>query len=346
MGHVGLYRLVCLSAWFILKAAAESMVITPSKLVVKYGDAASATCSTTEQKHGGMGWEASEGGVDIVEGVQQVTWAVPNITHWDLKPICYMISENVEQLVKELNIVIYKLPDSIDVKKCSEPLNEGETCTLQCDIKSVAPVKNLQVMWYKQQVVLENVTFNENTMSPVEKHLNRSIQASRNDDGAEYWCEAKLELGPEGPQPPPTKKSEPRRITVHYKPRFANDTETIEAGNTTLNCTVKANPPPVYTWEAPHLDETFYGPTLSVTYPGNYKCTASNQRGNATKLFIVKPYPNTVFLVCLLIGIFVALVLIAAVIFTHWKRKQGRAANNSIPSPADQKEEDVELVKK
>lgn len=72
--------------------------------MVRYESRASVNCSTTVT-HTGMGWEASQGAVDMKHNVQHITWTVENVTHWDLKPICYI---NVhKQIEEELNITIY-----------------------------------------------------------------------------------------------------------------------------------------------------------------------------------------------------------------------------------------------
>lgn len=88
---------------------------------------------------------------------------------------------------------------------------------LQCYIQNVAPVLYLKVMWYSQQFLMTNHSFDETAIKPVNKTVNLLIQPSRNDDGAEYWCEAKLELRQEGLQPHLRKKSERLSIAVHCK---------------------------------------------------------------------------------------------------------------------------------
>lgn len=44
-----------------------------------------------------------------------------------------------------------------------------------------------------------------------------SVTLKREDSGAMFWCEAHLDLGPEGPQPSPTNMSGPLNLTVHCK---------------------------------------------------------------------------------------------------------------------------------
>ncbi|KAG7316877.1 hypothetical protein KOW79_019175 [Hemibagrus wyckioides] len=348
MVTLGFFRIVCLSACFILTAADEDLVITPSRLVVEYGAKASANC-TTPHNHQGMGWEATEGSIDMVQNVHFLTWTVQSLTVWDIKPECF-INLARKQSVKKLQITVYKLPDTLSINSLP-PVIEDERRYLQCDVQNVAPVQYLKVTWYKQQSPVKSFSFNESTITPVNVSSELMIKPSREDDRAKYWCEAKLELGPDGPQPPPTMTSDPIHIKVYYKPMFSNDTEIIEAGdgNIMLNCTDTANPPSVYTWEGLHLEgkKEVKLSSLSVSYPGNYTCTASNAYGKAKKLFIIKSknHNYTTLIAVLVPGLLLAVLLIAGYWFKFRKTATGGSANHSTaPSPSAQKEEGQELV--
>ncbi|XP_060799153.1 cell adhesion molecule 4-like [Neoarius graeffei] len=352
MMNLSFTTLLSLSVCFLLKADGGPLVLEPSRLVVEYGAKASANCST-DVSHDGMGWEASQGPVDMKKDVQFLTWKVQNLTHWDITPMCYMNLKDGSQVDEELNLVIYKRPDSVSIKlkNCSGPVIEQQFCWLQCNIQNVAPVQYLTVIWYKQQFLAKS-NFVDGTKTPVSVSADHIIQPSRNDDGAKYWCEAKLELGPEGPQPPPTKKSDPLSITVHYKPKFSNDTEIIKikAGDdaVVLNCTATANPPSKYTWTGPYLEKEvkLSEPSLSVSYSGNYTCTASNQYGTAKKLFIFirESRGHTVFWALLGAGFFIIVLLF--IVYLLKKRytpsRRSDNYNNTAPQAAP-REEDEEL---
>ncbi len=73
------------------------------------------------------------------------------------------------------------------------------------------------------------------------------------------------------------------------KPQHSNSTETIIKDNkVVLDCTVKANPAPTYTWD--HLEEKNSSSVLnsSTLSPGNYTCTATNYLGRDRKVFFVE----------------------------------------------------------
>ncbi|KAI5620888.1 intercellular adhesion molecule 5 precursor [Silurus asotus] len=188
--------------------------IQPDKLVVEFGASASANCSITTTHHG-MGWEASQGAVDMVDNVQSLTWKVETLTHWYIKPLCYVITDNQWQL--ELQVTVYKHPDLVSISTVNHtgPMIEGRQYELQCDVQNVAPVRLLNVNWYKGQQLVHSDSFTDETKTPVSKTMTLQVSTQRGDDEVQYRCEAELKLGPEGPQPPPRVTSDPLTITVH-----------------------------------------------------------------------------------------------------------------------------------
>ncbi|XP_027022206.1 cell adhesion molecule 4-like isoform X2 [Tachysurus fulvidraco] len=344
MVAVGFFRIVCLLVCFTLTAADGPLVITPSKLVVEYGAKASANCSTNNT-HNGMGWEATQGVIDMKKDVSFLTWTVERLTTWDIKPICFINLIGNEQKMESLSVTIYKLPNSLLVNGPPMPVMEGGTCSLRCDVKDVAPVQNLTVTWYKQHIIVNSTTFKESINTPVNKSIELIIEPRREDDGVMYWCEAKLELGPDGP---PTMMSIPFRIEVHYKPMFSEDKETIEDVDEkiTLNCSNSAKPPSQHIWEGPHLEKKEGSSSLSVSSPGNYICTASNRYGQAKKLFIVRfrNHGYTTLAIVVGSGLLLAVVLIITCIKLRKNRSGASANHNMTPSSSAQKDEGEELV--
>ncbi|KAG1968856.1 vascular cell adhesion protein [Pimephales promelas] len=266
--------------------------LNPQRVIVEFGGSVSADCSTSVP-HTGLGWEASEGGVPMSRD-SLITWRVSNLTEWDIEPICF-INYNKGQCTVPLPVTIYKTPDSVSISTVNHtgPMMEGNQYELQCDVLNVAPVQNLIINWYKGQTLVDQTNFTDTIKTPVSKTSKLLIRPDRADDGAQYWCEAKLELGEEGPQPPPTAPSKHLNVEVFYKPKHSSSTETISI-NDELNCTVKANPAPTYSWQSEHLKETITSSVLqsSTISSGNYKCIASNSQGNDTKVFILKSTGN------------------------------------------------------
>ena len=99
---------------------------------------------------------------------------------------------------------------------------EGTEYQLQCEIINVAPLQNLTVKWYLQDnpIPVPVHVFNaaDDALPKDEIHTIKIIP-TRTDHRAKYRCEAQLDLGPDGPQPPPNKTSP--QLTISVLRRFS-----------------------------------------------------------------------------------------------------------------------------
>ncbi|KAK2836256.1 hypothetical protein Q7C36_014125 [Tachysurus vachellii] len=273
------------------------ITIQPAKLVVEFGASATANCSTTVT-HNGMGWEAVTGAVDKTKGVQFLIWRVESLKYWETQPICYINAH--EQCESKLPVTLYKRPEKVSISTVDHtgPMIEGKQYKLDCDVQNVAPVNLLTVNWYKGQPgqLVKSVQFNNtSSKTPVNRSTELSISTSKEDDGVQYRCEAKLELGPEGPQPPPIKTSDPLNIIVHYKP-IITCSDWSALFNTPLSSypyNVMGKPSPnitCYRDQSPVSSDM----RLSKSDTGQYRFTASNEVGSSscdTKITV--EYPPT-----------------------------------------------------
>ncbi|XP_069051882.1 intercellular adhesion molecule 2-like [Lepisosteus oculatus] len=188
--------------------------ISPQRAVVRYGDPVTANCAATQTPRG-MGWEATVGSTGMKTGAQSVTWSVSSLTDWTVEPKCYgnFLTEP-KQCGKNLNIILYKYPDSVSIISDSPVVQmvEGRQYQLQCEVQNIAPVQYLTVNWYRGQTLIHSQTFSHNTTrTPVNVSVRHLFTPDRADNGQQLTCEAELNMGPEGPQPPPAKRAEPLR---------------------------------------------------------------------------------------------------------------------------------------
>ncbi|XP_026883101.2 hemicentin-1 isoform X1 [Electrophorus electricus] len=291
--------LKCCLVLFILQTASGdscSLEISPPRVVVGFGEPVSVSCVASRPVRV-LGWESAIGALHTQHDLT-VQWQVDSLIDWIEEPICYGVFFTApRQCEEKLNLVLYKTPDSISISLVNHtgPMVEGREYQLLCEVQNIAPVQYLTLRWYRGQTEVYNHTFSElSPATPVQVSSTLLITPGRVEHGAPYRCEATLELGPEGPQPPPMVKSEPLDIAVHYPPDLLSpEQEVIELGDgevITLNCTAVGNPPPLYRWSTPTLLESDEShPLLSAPSLGIYTCMASNILGKSSKQFIIKP---------------------------------------------------------
>uniref|UniRef100_A0A4W5KBC2 Uncharacterized protein n=1 Tax=Hucho hucho TaxID=62062 RepID=A0A4W5KBC2_9TELE len=234
---------------------AECPVISPARLVVKYGDPASSNCSSDTPVV--MGWEATKGEMGLTDKkVKFLNWRVDSVTDWNNKPKCYT---DGGQCLKQLNITVYKLPDSVSMTGPSGPMVEGKEYKFKCLIQNVAPINSLNVSFYKTSTTGKKTKTlldapdvpRQTTKEPITGMYTLLWSPSKGDDGAQLWCSALLGLGELGPQPPPEMESEPFKISVHYAecPVISPARLVVKYGDpASSNCS--SDTPVVMGWEA------------------------------------------------------------------------------------------------
>lgn len=226
-------------------------------------------------------------------------------------------------------VFIYtETPDSVSIRPVNHtgPMVAGKEYQLLCEVQNIAPVQYLTLRWYKGQTEVYNHSFADLTSSsPVQVSSILVVTPTKAENGAQYRCVAELELGPEGPRPPPSVTSEPLNASVYCEsfhkrfhkisqnralilaflitvifslvpPAFLNpETEVLDltvGTEISLNCTATGNPTPVYSWQSSNPEqervENEAVLTSSLLLPGTYTCTASNTLEKKSKQFIVK----------------------------------------------------------
>uniref|UniRef100_A0A3Q2DZI5 Intercellular adhesion molecule 1-like n=2 Tax=Cyprinodon variegatus TaxID=28743 RepID=A0A3Q2DZI5_CYPVA len=316
----------------------DKPVLTPSRLVVKYGDPASATCVACQRDclpvdESVIAMEVSEG-ERLINGTI-VNWTVGRLTAWDSEPKCYYTDKNDKQCCSRLSLTVYQPPKSVSISlNQSGPLTEHTEYILQCSVQEVAPIEKLVVTFYKGNTQLGSMRGDSTQKPPVNKLFTLSFNTSKEHNGAQFWCDAKLELGPEGPQPPPAVKSNNLTATVHYGPELKvsadPDPITITRGNTlNLTCLAEGNPEPSYSWTLPSNKGYHSGTSLtvqSVDYQdeGEYVCTVSSKLKTIHVKFNVQVQKNIWLYIIIATVVAVALLLTILAIFYFFYYKHNK----------------------
>lgn len=121
-----------------------------------------------------------------------------------------------------LCIVNTETPDGVSIRTLNHtgPMVAGKEYQLLCEVQNVAPVQYLTLRWYRGDVEVYNHSFSDLTSSsPVQVSSILHITPTKMENNAQYRCVAELELGPEGPQPPPAVASEPLNASVYCESR-------------------------------------------------------------------------------------------------------------------------------
>lgn len=297
-------------------SSACPFVMTPSSVVVQYGDPFAVDCNSTTKEKEGMGWESSYKGTGLIDA-DHVQLKIEKVDRWSIESQCYMNLNNGDQCSENLPITVYKMPDSVYIEppKTNQPMEEHKDYQFQCDVVNVAPVNNVTVTWYKNDKTIETRFLSSETeKKPLNQSSLYTLRAQMLDNGSKLRCEAKFDFGLTGPNLPPV-KSPPVDLQVLYQPFFeGSKMEMVEVpanGKIRLDCTAQGNPMPQYRWQVPRPTQQQVGsePILNLKGPfhGTYNCTASNSQGSSVKQFVVTDAPRDYTVLAAVVGVVAAL---------------------------------------
>uniref|UniRef100_A0A3B4FGN6 Cell adhesion molecule 4-like n=1 Tax=Pundamilia nyererei TaxID=303518 RepID=A0A3B4FGN6_9CICH len=329
-----IYQITTLDVFLTGSICTDSPVFTPSALVVKYGDPANVTCVVCQKdcSDNASGLEHAVG--NVTQNGTTMFWTVDRLIEWELSLQCYYNNDASDQCTSILNPTLYRkyLPESVSISfvNHTEMMFENQQYTLQCSVQNVAPVEKLNVTFYRGNTALRHLQSRSEQKKPVNETFTLNITPSRKDDGAQYWCEAKLELGPAGPQSPPVVTSEKFSCFPLSAAYYV-----IKEGDTLhLNCSSVGNPSPSYTWTRPKNSSSSYtGSVLTISsvgfeHEGQYICTVSNTVGNVTKEFNVdvQAFPW----IWIIVGVFVAVLFVLICVLCCLFYKQNRKGSYNL----------------
>ncbi|XP_046691229.1 uncharacterized protein LOC124376270 isoform X2 [Silurus meridionalis] len=179
-------------------------VFTPETLMVQFGDPAEVNCSIPNKPDGEfiLGWE-SKSSRPSTNTETSVMWKVDKLVEWEeAGGVRCFFSGKDSQCDTNLNLTIYKEPDSVNLSSVSDVWVEGDQTELRCEVKNVGPGCNLSVRWSRADPKQNTFTqFNETFFPELKqqmKNVSRTavlhVTPSREDDGVQYQCTAVLHL--------------------------------------------------------------------------------------------------------------------------------------------------------
>ncbi|XP_071389514.1 intercellular adhesion molecule 5 [Centroberyx affinis] len=229
------------------------LTLDPPELMVEHEQSFQVNCSSTTHNYDKIFWSSENGIIDEEEEMEFITLVVANMSDWDVQHQCKIKIDETHECSKDLRLTVYKNPESVIMFPISSvhPVVEGTQYQIQCDIINVAPVQNLTVRWYQGNENIRTVSFTNTTKKPVSESSILTLSLSREDNGAQFRCEAQLDLGPQEPQLP-TVSSETQTLSVEYKPVVECQSKfTVREHNFSLSmmpCQADGNPPASVKW--------------------------------------------------------------------------------------------------
>ncbi|XP_034566554.1 intercellular adhesion molecule 5 [Notolabrus celidotus] len=265
------------------------LTLDPPVVIGEQGESVEVNCTSNEEDHYGMNWRTSNTDSGFEDEKSFVSEFL-QLSDWNMSAECRLKLNETFECSKDLEITVYKNPTvAMYPTKYLTDLVEGTLYELQCDILEVAPIQNLTVKWYKGEKVIKIDTFTNTTKKPVDESSILTVNISREDNRAEFWCEAQLDFGPHGVKRPAISKKQP--VSVVYGPEFKSnpkgDFVFLRKGvNVTLNCEAEGNPPPIFNWTREGvelLEKTNFLNISRINDSAIYNCTAYNHLGSVSK---------------------------------------------------------------
>ncbi|KAL6102636.1 uncharacterized protein ACO6RY_02203 [Pungitius sinensis] len=334
--------------------------IFPERMVVQHQDRYShrASCTTEDGIHlQKLHWKDKQAGT-----TDSTSWSADPNGDWNPEPECFATFHVIGTCSKQLNLTIYKTPDSVSIRAEDNVPMEGRNFQLWCDVTNVAPAGSVSVRWYRGNKTFEpssrgplRVTDcqDDNYSScdpsavahPLKVSSSISFTLNRTDSGAEFRCEAQLDLGPEGPQPAPSTMSGPLNITVFYKPAI-NTTKLPKAIPVfrgypeELVCEADGNPPPKIQWiyssdKVRNKSED----TLTVSEAGIYNCTATNEVDSTyyvVQVILKEDYLPLIagFVAVTVVAISIIFLFIYSIYYKNTKMRRYSLKNPKLDTPS------------
>ncbi|KAM8843867.1 intercellular adhesion molecule 5-like [Spinachia spinachia] len=335
--------------------------IIPERMVVRRqdGDSHRASCSATAEHFAHLQHKYWQDKAGKTNGTH---WSADPHGDWSPEPRCIATFNVIGECWKPLDVTFYKTPDGVSIRAedRSLPAVEGRDFQLRCDVTNVAPAGSVSVRWYRGNETFEPSSRgplrltdcqpdNDSNCDPsaVAHPLNVSasirVTLNRTDSRAEFRCEARLDLGPEGPQPAPTTMSGPLNVTVNYKP-VINTTKLPKAVPVfrgypeVLVCEADGQPPPKIQWRS---DKVLNGSkdTLTVSEAGVYNCTATNEVDSTYRVVIVilkEDYLPLIagFVAVTVVAISIVFLFIYSIYYKNTKMRRYSLKNPKLDTPS------------
>ncbi|XP_009948813.1 PREDICTED: vascular cell adhesion protein 1, partial [Leptosomus discolor] len=292
--------------------AFEMEIIPANRIVAQIGQTLILTCNSTGCVAPSFSWRTQMdsplgGTVNNHRTYSTLTMNPVSVVN-SHSYVCTVSCGEKEKKEKSIKVDIYSFP-SDPVIEISSSLVAGQPVTVICKIPDVYPSDCLEVLLKKEEHVLHEKNFYEDSRTKTEtKTVTYSFNPTAEDIGKEITCVATLTIPDVDFEPKERVTSQ--KLNANFGPQ--NTTITASPGNSPmagdplkLTCVTESNPPPQIVWRKHLADESIQhlveNNVLSIrhahfTDSGLYICEVINLVTNKTETasvdIVIQGAPN------------------------------------------------------
>ncbi|KAF0032848.1 hypothetical protein F2P81_015138 [Scophthalmus maximus] len=268
---------------------ADQFILNPPEVIAEYGQEVVVNCTSTDDDFDEIYWRDGTRQSEKNTDGSSISWTL-HLSDWNIKPKCIIKLNESFECSKDLGMTIFKNPDTVVLYpiKHVKTTVEGTQYELQCDVIDVAPVQNLTLTWYRDNQAIKTESFTNTSTTPVSESSILTVSVNREDNKAQFRCEAKLDFTPRGPKL--LAFFDTHSLFVHYAPELNSNTSNVfyvgVGDSVALSCGAEGNPAPQFHWTRDGVNMTELTGNLNVTHvntTATYTCTATNDLGRITR---------------------------------------------------------------
>ncbi|XP_070129213.1 intercellular adhesion molecule 1 isoform X1 [Equus caballus] len=167
--------------------AGAQISVTPPEAIIPRGGSVTVNCSASCAE---LGLEIELSKKEVAQGVNWKTFELSDVRE-DISPICYANCPN--QTESSVSITVYGFPDLVELEPLPSWQPVGQNLTLRCQVAGGAPRDNLTVVLLRGE---EELSRQPAVGEPA--LVNHTVEARREDHGANFSCRAELDLRSRG----------------------------------------------------------------------------------------------------------------------------------------------------
>ncbi|XP_069460203.1 intercellular adhesion molecule 1-like [Ambystoma mexicanum] len=173
----------------------EVAILGPNPQYVEWNGPVSLNCTKSCNTTGKLMWETHLRKDEKEE--EAWTSMSSTMTVWETTPTCALVVQGAIYQA-QTTLIAYQIPDDVTIGLLP-PMKEGQSYNVTCDVRNIAPKRNLTVLIRRGNKTLHTQSYpSDSTEGLASAAVTYSVTAQREDHGAVYTCVAQLDMRPNG----------------------------------------------------------------------------------------------------------------------------------------------------